>query len=1065
MKMISLVKKSTVIGLVVCLILGGFPGGLMSATKAKADVTASSEAAVNIVTNGGFEDTHVTTRNKWTGNVEPVGWTEWYASGSLKASVETAVYHEGGHSLKLQSTSGGRGAVSVTVSVTPGQFYKLRVWMKTDNIQSTEGGVFTRAQFLDAAGKRVGNLQYTDSLTGTQDWVMKGNLLQVPSNASQLKIEPFYETGTGSAWYDGIELVPYYGLTGILLNRNYLAVNQGGTAQISPIFIPANASDKTVVWSSSNPQVAAVDNGTVTGLQNGQATITATTPDGKFTASCVVTVESAETFARFAELRHKWFLKLIGDANPNLTDPNVKTYLDGLDNSLSNPQGTGLWDTFNRAPDRTYLWSNLDSTTRSGDIPVGYGRLKTMALAYSTPGSKFYHNEQLGADIVGGLDWMYANRYNELAIEYDNWFHWEISGPQALNDVMILMYDELSDAQIQNYLRAEDRFVPTPYYRTKNNALETGANLLDKATVIVLRGIIGNVDIKTAEGRDAVSPALPYVKSGDGFYEDGSFIQHTQVAYTGGYGLSLMSRVADLLYILQGSQWKVTDPQLSNVFHWVSDSFEPLLYKGAVMDMVSGRGITRPAVTDHSTGRGIVLSVLRVAEGAPPEVALQIKQMVKAWIQEDTTFADYNVGLSLFDIHLIEALMNDSSIAPRSELVKNQVFAAMDRVVHLRPGFGLGIGMFSDRISAFEYGNGENVKGWYTGIGATYLYNNDLTQYSGNYWPTVDSFRLPGTTTDGSKGTLTAWKFYRNPRSWVGGASLNDQYGAAGMDFSLAETTGSSLQGKKSWFMFDDEIVALGAGITSADDGKVETIVENRKLRDGGDNRLIVNGVTKSAQPGWSETMSVVRWANLEGNVPGSDIGYVFPKGADIYGLRETRTGSWRDINEGAPTDPVTNHFLSLAFEHGSKPQDASYSYILLPNKNAAETENYSKHPDTIILKNTADVQAVKEKRLKITAVNFWNPGSIEAITSHSPASVLLEKNRGDWTLAVSDPTFNQSSITLELNEPGMTVVSDDPSVHATRTETSLIVEINTQGSLGHTFTVKLKGRSDDSSD
>jgi hyaluronate lyase len=435
---------------------------------------------------------------------------------------------------------------------------------------------------------------------------------------------------------------------------------------------------------------------------------------------------------------------------------------------------------------------------------------------------------------------------------------------------------------------------------------------------------------------------------------------------------------------------------------------------------------------------------------------------VKQWILTDTTYPDYKQGLSLYDIRLIEALMGESSIAPRGELIKNHLYASMDRAVHLRPGFGFGIAMFSDRISAFEFGNNENTKGWYTGVGATSLYNNDLTQFSGGYWPTVDSFRLPGTTTDGSEGALKNWQFYRNPKNWAGGSSLDEKYGAVGMDYSLAETTGSSLQGKKSWFLFDDEIVALGAGITSTDDRKVETIVENRMLRDSGDNRLIVDGKIKSGQLGWSETMSKVRWANLEGNVPGSDIGYVFPKNADIYGLRESRTGSWKEINPAGSADPLTSNFLSLAFEHGSQPQGAIYSYILLPNKNAAETEYYSQHQDAIILKNTADVQAVKEKRLHITSVNFWNPGSAEEITSQNPASVILEKQRGEWTLAVSDPTQSQHSITLELNQPGLTVLSSDPSVHVNKTETSLIVEINTEGSQGRTFTIKLKNTFED---
>ena len=95
-------------------------------------------------------------------------------------------------------------------------------------------------------------------------------------------------------------------------------------------------------------------------------------------------------------------------------------------------------------------------------------------------------------------------------------------------------------------------------------------------------------------------------------------------------------------------------------------------------------------------------------------------------------------------------------------------------------------------------------------------------------------------------------------------------------------------------------MVALGAGITNTNNANVETIVENRKLGSNGDNTLTVNGVAESSAIGWSESMANVQWAHLAGNATGSDIGYYFPGGASLNGLRETRTGAWSDINEGA---------------------------------------------------------------------------------------------------------------------------------------------------------------------
>lgn len=777
------------------------------------------------------------------------------------------------------------------------------------------------------------------------------------------------------------------------------------------------------------------------------------------------TAEAASGPTEYDVLRAKWHAYLTGGDDFDPLDPDIAANLAAKSQGVSNSESTGIWDTLNKAAGRTYLWSDLQSTTASDQVSTHYSRIKQMAIVYATRGSAFYHNEQLKNDIIGALDWAYANRYNENKSETGNWWDWEIGTPQLINDTLVLMYDHLSSSQLDQYMRAIDRFVPNPSKRTINGVTETGANLLDKSFVVALRGIIGQSGTKITQGRDAMSPAFLYVKTGDGFYEDGSFIQHTDIAYTGGYGAVLIGRIADMFYLLKDSTWSIADPNADHVFRWVREGFEPLIYKGAIMDNLRGRGISRQSTNDHKAGRGIVLAILRLSEGAPAAESLSIKRMVKEWIGSDSTFANYFTGAGMFEMILGKQLMSDTSITPRGDLSGHYAFPSMDRVAHYGDQFGFGISMFSPRISAFEYGNGENIKGWHTGAGMTTLYNADLEQFSGSYWATTDMYRLPGTTTDGSgSGTPVAWKSYYNPMSWVGGSEVDDQYGTVGMQFSNAQNTGSSLQGKKSWFLFGNRITALGTGIKSTDNRKVETIVENRKLNASGDNALTVNGIAKSPTLGWSEHLSNATWAHLQGSVSGADIGYYFPNEPSLTAKREARTGSWQQVNTGGSSAAVTDSYLSLAFDHGTSPSDASYAYVLLPNLNEAQTASYAANPTVEIVAQNDDVHAVYDSALNTLGANFWKDESKTVskdgsplLTSDKKASVTMSESNGELHIGVSDPTRLQAGeIHLEIHKPAGAVLSLDPSITVTELAPTIKLTVRTPSTYGVSQQVKL---------
>jgi uncharacterized protein YjdB len=83
-------------------------------------------------------------------------------------------------------------------------------------------------------------------------------------------------------------------VTGMSLNKTATTLHAGDQEQLMAIILPANATNKVVIWQSSNDAVATVsDNGLVTGVAQGAAEITATTQDGLKTANCAITVTPA----------------------------------------------------------------------------------------------------------------------------------------------------------------------------------------------------------------------------------------------------------------------------------------------------------------------------------------------------------------------------------------------------------------------------------------------------------------------------------------------------------------------------------------------------------------------------------------------------------------------------------------------------------------------------------------------------------------------------------------------------------------------------------------------------
>lgn len=183
--------------------------------------------------------------------------------------------------------------------------------------------------------------------------------------------------------------------------------------------------------------------------------------------------------------------------------------------------------------------------------------------------------------------------------------------------------------------------------------------------------------------------------------------------------------------------------------------------------------------------------------------------------------------------------------------------------------------MFSSRMYSYESINDENLKGWYTSYGMTLLYSSDLGQYSGGYWPTVDPYRLPGTTVTKTLLEDGAGAGRLSSRDFVGGAVLHNKYGAIAMELEDVVHEFGGLTGRISWFLLGDRIVCLGSDIQSRSPAAVETIIENRKCSPDGDDVITADGMEICRTAGHTEILQP-KWMHMSGSTEGADIGIFF---------------------------------------------------------------------------------------------------------------------------------------------------------------------------------------------
>jgi chondroitin AC lyase len=337
----------------------------------------------------------------------------------------------------------------------------------------------------------------------------------------------------------------------------------------------------------------------------------------------------------------------------------------------------------------------------------------------------------------------------------------------------------------------------------------------------------------------------------------------------------------------------------------------------------------------------------------------------------------------------------------------DRFFWTSEYFTHQRPGYFTSVRMHSSRNhTAEEPHNEEGLKNHHLGDGANFISVTGREYF--DIFPVWNWQMIPGTTVV-QKPALPHWKEIakKGLTDFVGGVS-DGIYGAAAFDFKSAH---DPLMARKAWFFFDDEYVCLGAGITAEANYPVYTTL----------NQCLLNGpvLVKTKK----DELTLEKGKHMLPNVSWvlhSGVAYVFPKSQSIGIDNEAATGSWRAINHQASSlaEPVSRDVFAVWIDHGVRPRDGHYEYIVVPAAESSTLDAYAKDIPVKILVNTVEKQAVLHVPSNRAGIVFYQAGKIkiddEVMTADAPCMAMVRINgKLLESLSVSDPARKLSHLRL----------------------------------------------------
>ncbi|WP_114751051.1 polysaccharide lyase family 8 super-sandwich domain-containing protein [Pleomorphovibrio marinus] len=596
-------------------------------------------------------------------------------------------------------------------------------------------------------------------------------------------------------------------------------------------------------------------------------------------------------------------------------------------------------------------WQDVDYADRDNEWEplIALNRILVMAHAFANPKQEAYQKQEIMRGIEKALTFWYST--NPVC---DNWYKNRIAKQMYLGVIGLLVRDELDKTLLNRVIND----------LTEEPSM-TGSNRTLLATSVFYRGVLENNPERVRMGVEGVTDQV-VMAEGEGVQVDYSFHQHGPYLYNGSYGSNFLRESIWMAAMVQGTSYAFEEVHLALLRNYYWKGTRWMIRKGVLDYNVRGRQVGRPSGFNQR------------ADILVPQLAYLISADPKH--EEDLRDSRERIAQRL-----------------PQDITGNRHFWRSDYTAHHRDAYFTSLRMCSERTVGVETDvNSENLMGYYLPYGLTYIYRRG-DEYE-NIFPVWDWAKLPGVTNPSevpvSKGNFT------QEVAFVGGVS-DGKYGVSAMELQVQAT-----KGKKAWFWFDDEWVALGADISGGGGDRVTTGINQSRLFGHVymDGKVQVKGISNPQQASWIWHDSVAYVIHdhstalkLEAKEKSGNLHAVFGLGADTVYQMETFT---------------------LYVDHGVMPEDGKYAYTVMPGKTLAQTEEYVRDSPILLLSNTPKVQAVHHTELNLTGIVFYEPGSFQvqgdiSLSVNAPCILLFHRSNGDiW---ISDPSTNLKELKLGL--------------------------------------------------